>query len=89
MRIDTFGREAPAQQAGDHNTSRHCLDLTAAELLRLGLSQVGYVTVAASASGDLDIVIHGADGMTVASAKSVAVAVDLAYQLGLTLVPVH
>jgi hypothetical protein len=89
MRVDTFGDEALAQQAGDHNTSRHSLDLTAAELRRLGLSRVGYVTVAASAGGDIDIVIHGADGMTVANANSVEVAVDLAYQLGLTLVPVH
>jgi hypothetical protein len=89
MRVDTFGREALAHQAEDHNTPRHCMNLTTAELLRLGLFRVGYVTVAAGASGDIDIVIHGADGMTVATANSVTLAVDRAYQLGLTLVPVH
>lgn len=89
MRVDTFGQDAMARQTQDRTAREQCVSLTTAELLRLGLSRIGYVTAVISPGGGADIVIHGADGMTVARANSVELAVDFADQLGLALVPVH
>jgi hypothetical protein len=89
MRIDTSGHAVETLPAEDRPAPRRSLSLTTAELLRLGLYRVGYVTVARSPSRDVNIVVHGADGMAVATADSVELAVDLADELGLILVPVH
>jgi len=58
-------------------------------LLQLGLFRIGYLTAVPSTRGDMDIVIHGADGNAIATVDKVELAVDLADRLGLALVPLH
>jgi hypothetical protein len=90
MHVDTFGGDATTCQATDRPTApRHRFSLTAAELLRLGLSQVGYVTAAMNGGRLVNIVIRGADGTAVATAEDLEHVVEIAEQLGLVLVPVH
>lgn len=89
MRIDTAGHAVETLPAEDRPAPRRSLSLTTAELLQLGLYRVGYVTIARGPGGDANIIVHGADGMAVATADSVELVVDLADELGLILVPVH
>jgi hypothetical protein len=63
--------------------------LTATELRRLGLFQLAYVTTVARGGGASDLVIHGADGTTVAVVDTAEMAADLTEQLGLVLVARH
>ena len=86
MQVDTV---AGARSAEGRTDRRHRLNLTAAELLQLGLFRVGYVTEASSPGGGVDIVVHGANGMAIAAVDSIEHAVDIADHLGLALVPVH
>jgi len=80
MQVEALDREAAARDGPV---------LTTSEFRQLGLSRIGYLMAVIKARGDTDIVIQGADGLTVARADSVDNAMDLADQLGLTLVPVH
>jgi hypothetical protein len=75
--------------AEDPAAARHRLGPTTGELAQLGLFRVGYVTTTVSIGGGVDIVIHAANGMVVATTDSVERAVDVADQLGLAMVPVH
>ena len=63
--------------------------LTATELRRLGLFRLAYVTAIARDGGAPDLVIHGADGTTVAVVDTPELAADLTEQLGLILVARH
>jgi len=58
------------------------------EFQQLGMFRIAYLTGARSSEG-VKVTIHGADGMAVAVADTIAHAVDLANQLGLALVAVH
>jgi hypothetical protein len=64
-------------------------NLTPTQFLHLGLDRVGYIVAIASASRGIEVIIFGADGEAVVRADSVEVAVDLAHELGLVLVPVQ
>jgi hypothetical protein len=63
--------------------------LTQFELLQLGMFHVGYVRTVTSDRGDVEIVLHGADGQAVAEADSIEFAAEAADELGLALVAVH
>lgn len=86
MQVNTVTKAHPAV---DRAVPPRRLDLTAFELLQLGLFRIGYVTDGRNTDGGPGIVIHGANGMAIARADNVEHAVDLAVQLDLTLVPVH
>ena len=86
MQADPVAEARP----GEHGTaSRHGFNLTANELMQLGLFRVGYVTEVSSAGRGIEIVVHGANGMPIATVDCIERAVDLADHLGLALVPVH
>ncbi len=89
MQADTYGREAETRPAEVRTVPRHRLRLTTDELRQLGLFRVGYLTRAASAIGNTDIIIHGADGVAITMVDSVELAMNLAGQHGLAVVPVH
>jgi hypothetical protein len=86
MQVDPIAgaRAGEKRVAGGHGFS-----LTANELMQLGLFRVGYVTGVSSAGRGTEIVVHGANGMPIATVDSIEQALDLAEHLGLALVPVH
>lgn len=86
MRIDAVADGRPGE---DLTAARHHLNLTANELMQLGLFRVGYVTEAMIAGRGVEITVHGANGMAIATANSIERAVDIADHLGLALVPLH
>lgn len=86
MRIDAIADSRPCE---DLTAARHHFTLTANELMQLGLFRVGYVTEAMVAGRGVEIVVHGANGMAIATANSIEHAVDIADHLGLVLIPVH
>jgi hypothetical protein len=89
MRVDAFGRDAELRLVDEDPAPRRRISLTAGELLQLGVNRVGYVTAITRLGGEVEIVIHAANGMPISRADSVEHAVDLAEHLGLALVPVH
>ena len=86
MHIDTATKTHAAE---DRPAARRHASLTVYELMQLGLFRVGYVTQEASAGHGTEIVVHGANGMAIATVDSVERALDIADYLGLALVPVH
>jgi len=89
MRVAAFGHDAEFRPADDRPTPRRRISLTAGELLQLGMDRVGYVTAVMRLGGEVEIVVHAANGLSIARADSVKHAVDLADHLGLALVQVH
>jgi hypothetical protein len=63
--------------------------LTAAEFRQLGVARLAYVTGLYTQDGEINYVIHGADGIAVAVVDHLELVTDLAAQLGLVLVTVH
>jgi hypothetical protein len=88
MQANAFPREAETRVAGNDAPARHRLHLTPDELQQLGMFRVAYL-VGERSSDEFRIVIHSADGMTVAVTDTLALAMELAGQLGLALVAVH
>jgi len=88
MNMMALARTAEFLPGTDHPDHRADL-LTISEFLQLGLFRVAYLTQVADEDGTTSIVLHGADGMTVAAVETVELAEDLAEQLGLALVAVH
>jgi hypothetical protein len=88
MQANAFPHEAEIGAAGNDGAARHRLHLTPDELQQLGMFRVAYLVGERSRAG-FKVVIHSADGMTLGSTDTVAVAVELAGQLGLALVAVH
>lgn len=63
--------------------------LSIGEFLQLGMFRLAYLTRVKGHDGQVDLVIHGADGMAVAVVDTAEMAADLGEQLGLSLVSVH
>jgi hypothetical protein len=74
--------------ADNDRATGHRLHLTPDELQQLGMFRVAYLAGERGNDG-FKIVVHSADGMTVAATDTLELAVDLAGQLGLALVAVH
>jgi hypothetical protein len=87
MQADTTQRE-PTIHPAEPDATRHRFNLTQDELQRLGMFRIAYLVGTRSPDG-FQVVIHGADGMAVATADTIASAVQLSQELGLALVAVH
>jgi hypothetical protein len=88
MQASAVHREAERRAADNDEAARHRLHLTTDELQQLGMFRVAYLVGERSSDG-FHVVIHSADGMTVAVTDTLEGAVELAGQLGLALVAVH
>ena len=88
MQANAFPGDAEIGRVENPAGTRHRSCLTPGELQQLGMFRVAYLVGERSRAG-LTITIHSADGMTVAVVDTLAQAVELAAQLGLTLVAVH
>ncbi len=89
MQSDMSRHDTDLFPADGRPVPAHRWNLTPDEFLHLGLDRVGYIVAIASANRGIEVIIYGADGEAVVRADSVDVAVDMAHQLGLVLVPVH
>jgi len=63
--------------------------LTTGQLRMLGLAQIAYLTALQSHRGEVEYIIHGADGAAVAAVDELDLAFELVDRLGVRLVPVH
>ena len=86
MEVD---RVAETRQRKDLITPRQHFSLTPNELMQLGLFRVGYVTEVSGPGRSTQLIVHGANGMPIATVDSVEHAINVAEHLGLSLVPVH
>jgi hypothetical protein len=89
MQANSITSHVGTEQVEDHAARGRRFSLTQFELLQLGMFHVGYVRAVTSDSGDVEIVVHGADGQAVAEADSIEFAAEAADELGLALVAVH
>jgi len=89
MDMMTLARTAAFPPGSSHPGHGHGLQLSISEFLQLGLFRVAYLTQVVDEDGTTSVVLHGADGMAVAAVETVALAEELAEQLGLALVAVH
>ena len=84
-----IARVPAAPASAENHREPEAWSLTTAEFRRLGVSRLAYVTRLRTKDGEVNYVIHAADGIAVAVVDDAEMVVDLAIQLGVALVTVH